>query len=139
MSNEIVVRQLRETDLVEADRVVRVAFGTFFGLPDPINFMGDAGICSIALANGSQGGLCGGCRRKAGGFEFRRKLGQFRIFWAVDDRAGVLGSRNSQATDGSDDGMLSTGGARNMPAFSLSRTARSTSDSIRSSASGRGF
>jgi hypothetical protein len=39
---EITVRTLREADLQEADRIVRLAFGTFLGLPDPMKFMGDA-------------------------------------------------------------------------------------------------
>ena len=39
---EITVRTLREADLQEADRIVRLAFGTFLGLPDPLKFMGDA-------------------------------------------------------------------------------------------------
>jgi GNAT superfamily N-acetyltransferase len=36
------VRPLRENELGEADRVMRLAFGTFLGLPDPLTFMGDA-------------------------------------------------------------------------------------------------
>lgn len=32
---------LREEDLGEANRVMRLAFGTFLGLPDPLQFMGD--------------------------------------------------------------------------------------------------
>lgn len=36
------VRPLRERDLTEADRVMRVAFGTFLGMPEPIKFMGTA-------------------------------------------------------------------------------------------------
>ena len=39
----ISVRPLREADLDAADRIMRLAFGTFLGLPDPISFMGDAG------------------------------------------------------------------------------------------------
>jgi hypothetical protein len=39
---KIVVHQLREYDLAEADRIFRLAFGTFFGLPDPMSFAGDA-------------------------------------------------------------------------------------------------
>src|SRR5580698_10602535 len=39
---EITVRLLREADLPEADRIMRLAFGTFLGLPDPMKFMGDA-------------------------------------------------------------------------------------------------
>jgi GNAT superfamily N-acetyltransferase len=39
---EVIVRALVESELAEADRIVRVAFGTFLGLPDPVRFMGDA-------------------------------------------------------------------------------------------------
>jgi GNAT superfamily N-acetyltransferase len=38
----IAVRPLLETDLDAADRIMRLAFGTFIGLPDPMKFMGDA-------------------------------------------------------------------------------------------------
>jgi GNAT superfamily N-acetyltransferase len=38
----IIVRPLEEKDLTEADRIMRVAFGTFLGLPEPASFMGDA-------------------------------------------------------------------------------------------------
>jgi GNAT superfamily N-acetyltransferase len=36
------VRRLEEGQLAEADRIMRLAFGTFLGLPDPMAFMGDA-------------------------------------------------------------------------------------------------
>jgi len=39
---EITIRPVREGELPEADRIVRLAFGTFLGLPDPMKFMGDA-------------------------------------------------------------------------------------------------
>ncbi len=39
---KVIVRPMREEDLDEADRIVRLAFGTFLGLPDPMKFMGDA-------------------------------------------------------------------------------------------------
>ena len=38
----VTVRPLEEGDLDEADRIIRLAFGTFLGLPDPAAFMGDA-------------------------------------------------------------------------------------------------
>jgi GNAT superfamily N-acetyltransferase len=41
-SRDIIVRPLEEKDLAEADRVMRVAFGTFIGLPEPASFLGDA-------------------------------------------------------------------------------------------------
>jgi GNAT superfamily N-acetyltransferase len=39
---EITIRPLRENDLPDADRIFRLAFGTFIGLPDPMAFAGDA-------------------------------------------------------------------------------------------------
>ena len=39
---ESVIRSLKEADLREADRVSRLSFGTFLGLPDPMSFFGDA-------------------------------------------------------------------------------------------------
>src|SRR6185436_12855984 len=39
---DITVRPLEERDLPEADRIFRLAFGTFVGLPDPMTFLGDA-------------------------------------------------------------------------------------------------
>lgn len=38
---DITVRSLLETDLAAADRVMRLAFGTFFGAPDPAAAFGD--------------------------------------------------------------------------------------------------
>jgi GNAT superfamily N-acetyltransferase len=38
----VVIRPLTEADLADADRVFRVAFGTFLGAPDPRRFFGDA-------------------------------------------------------------------------------------------------
>jgi predicted N-acetyltransferase YhbS len=38
----IQIRQMREGDIDVADRVFRVAFGTFLNFPDPAQFMGDA-------------------------------------------------------------------------------------------------
>lgn len=34
---------LKDSELKEADRIVRLAFGTFLGLPNPLEFMGDRG------------------------------------------------------------------------------------------------
>jgi predicted N-acetyltransferase YhbS len=38
----VLVRPLAEEDLEEADRIARVAFGTFLGMPHPEKFFGDA-------------------------------------------------------------------------------------------------
>src|ERR1044072_7924067 len=38
----IFIRPLQEHDLSTADQILRLSFGTFLGLPDPMAFMGDA-------------------------------------------------------------------------------------------------
>src|SRR5258708_17418039 len=38
----VTIRPLRKQDLPAADRIMRLAFGTFLGMPDPLKFMGDA-------------------------------------------------------------------------------------------------
>jgi GNAT superfamily N-acetyltransferase len=42
VSAKIEIRALAEDDLDDADRIFRLAFGTFLGMPDPSAFMGDA-------------------------------------------------------------------------------------------------
>jgi len=37
----VIVRPLAESDLADADRVIRLAFGTFHGMSDPLKFLGD--------------------------------------------------------------------------------------------------
>lgn len=41
---DVVIRPLEERDVAEADRIFRLAFGTFLGLPDPMQFTGDAAL-----------------------------------------------------------------------------------------------
>ena len=40
--SDISVRALEEKDLSTADRIMRLAFGTFLGVPEPASFFGDA-------------------------------------------------------------------------------------------------
>ena len=42
IKQDISVRPLQEGDLPTADHIMRLAFGTFLGLPEPTSFMGDA-------------------------------------------------------------------------------------------------
>ncbi|MGH8980326.1 MAG: GNAT family N-acetyltransferase [Acidimicrobiales bacterium] len=44
------VRTLREDEVAEADRIMRVAFGTFVGLDDPATYLGDADLVRTRFA-----------------------------------------------------------------------------------------
>ena len=41
---EVIVRPMQEEDLDEADRIMRLAFGTSLGMPEPLKFNGDADV-----------------------------------------------------------------------------------------------
>ncbi len=63
----VAIRPLAEADVEPAERVCRLAFGTFFGLPDPLSFRGDGGLVrprfladpSGAIAAEAEGGISG--------------------------------------------------------------------------------
>ena len=40
----VAIRPLAEADIEAAEHVCRLAFGTFFGLPDPVSFRGDGAL-----------------------------------------------------------------------------------------------
>jgi GNAT superfamily N-acetyltransferase len=40
-AQKIRIGPLKETEIEEADRIVRLAFGTFLGMPNPLEFLGD--------------------------------------------------------------------------------------------------
>ena len=42
VNSDITIRPLRAEDLPAADHIMRLAFGTFLGLPEPTAFLGDA-------------------------------------------------------------------------------------------------
>jgi GNAT superfamily N-acetyltransferase len=80
MSIEISIRQLRETDLVEADRILRVAFGTFLGLPDPLNFMGDAAYVQPRWRTDPKAAFAAEVDGKLAGSSFATNWGSFGYF-----------------------------------------------------------
>jgi hypothetical protein len=54
---KVEIRALAEEDLDEADRLFRLAFGTFLGMPDPSTFMGDADLVRTRWRAAPEGAL----------------------------------------------------------------------------------
>lgn len=48
------IAPLEQKDLREADRIFRLAFGTFLGLPDPMAFGGDTDFIKVLLSSGDE-------------------------------------------------------------------------------------
>ena len=77
---EILVRALRESDLADADRIVRVAFGTFLGMPDPNEFMGDAAFVQTRWLADPNAVLAAEHNGKLIGSNFATNWGSFGFF-----------------------------------------------------------
>lgn len=56
---DLVVRALTGDDLADSDRINRIAFGTFFGLDDPMKFRGDGDLVNSRFAANPDGAFMG--------------------------------------------------------------------------------
>ena len=77
---DVAVRPLVESDLPVADHVMRLAFGTFVGLPEPTSFMGDADFVHTrwrANPDAAFAALVGG---RFGGSNFATRWGSVGFF-----------------------------------------------------------
>jgi GNAT superfamily N-acetyltransferase len=76
----VAVRPLREDELDEADRIVRLAFGTFLGLPDPLTFMGDASFVRTRWRTDPAAALAAEVSGELVGSNFATNWGSFGFF-----------------------------------------------------------
>ena len=92
------VRPLVESDLDEADRIMRLAFGTFMGLPDPMAMWGDGGYAHSRWRSDPEGALAAEHNGRLAGSNFAvRSLGLCRCHLiraggAPEDFCGALKS-----------------------------------------------
>ncbi len=95
---EVVVRPLAENELAQADQMVRVAFGTFLGMPDPSAFMGDANYAHTRWKADPTAVLAAAARWQARRIVLRDDTGEASDF-SVRSRSrrntGVAGLRSS--------------------------------------------
>jgi GNAT superfamily N-acetyltransferase len=77
---EIAVRPLERAELDDADRIMRLAFGTFLGLPDPLAFMGDAGYVRTRWRADPAAALAAEAGGELVGSNFAANWGSFGFF-----------------------------------------------------------
>lgn len=71
---------MRESDLQEADRIMRLAFGTFLGLPDPMSFAGDADYVSTRYRTDPSAALAAEVDGRLAGSNFALHWGSVGVF-----------------------------------------------------------
>lgn len=77
---EIRIRPLRRDEVPEADRIVRVAFGTFLGLPDPTQAFGDRDLAHSRYEAAPDAALAAETAGKLVGSNFVTNWGSFGFF-----------------------------------------------------------
>ena len=80
MSGAIEIHLMRQSDIPQADRIMRLAFGTFLGLPDPFSFMGDASYVKTRYIANPSAALVAEVDGKLGGSSFALNWGSVGIF-----------------------------------------------------------
>jgi predicted N-acetyltransferase YhbS len=79
-TTSVTIREIRESDLAEADRVFRTAFGTHLGLPNPTDFMGDADFIRTRWAADPSAALVAEVDGKLVGSNFLTRWGSVGFF-----------------------------------------------------------
>jgi GNAT superfamily N-acetyltransferase len=83
MSEGITIRAMRESDLAATDRLYRLAFGTWFELPDPMQFRGDAALFEPRLRSYPDGGLVAEADGELAGLSFASRWGSLGVLGPV--------------------------------------------------------
>jgi GNAT superfamily N-acetyltransferase len=79
-------RESRERDLTEADRLLRLAFGTYLGLPDPSVFLGDADVVRPRWRADPSRAFCTEVDGELLGSNFATRWGTFGFFGPLSVR-----------------------------------------------------
>lgn len=86
---DVSIRPLQEGDLDAADRVMRVAFGTYLGAPDPIMVFGDAEYVRPRFAAEPRWAFAAELDGELVGSNFATRWGSFGFFGPVTVRADL--------------------------------------------------
>ncbi len=77
---QIRTRPLEQRDLDEADRIMRLAFGTFLGLPNPMKMFGDSDMARTRFRAAPDSALAAEADSKLVGSNFVTNWGSFGFF-----------------------------------------------------------
>ncbi len=107
-SDQVTVRRMERRDVGEADRVMRIAFGTFLGLPEPSSFGGDSDLVRTRSQARHTSAFVAEAEGRVVGSGFVARWGQFGLFGplTVDPPhwdAGVGGRLMGRVTEELDD------------------------------------
>jgi Acetyltransferase (GNAT) family len=89
VSDDVSIRPLQAADLDAADRVMRIAFGTFLGVPDPVTVFGDADYVRSRFAAEPSWAFAAELDGEVVGSNFATRWGSFGFFGPITVRVDL--------------------------------------------------
>ncbi len=96
-ASRVLIRALEQRDLDEADRVTRLAFGTFLGVADPLSVFGDAEIVRSRFAAEPSWAFAAELDEAVVGSNFATRWGSFGFFGPLSVRPDLWDRGIAQA------------------------------------------
>jgi predicted N-acetyltransferase YhbS len=121
---EVTIRSLDEADVPQADRIFRQAFGTFFGLPDPQTFTGDAALIATRWRADPQAALGAYGDGSLIGSSFAGCWGSFGFIGPVSVRPDLWGQRVAQQLMSETVALLEGRAARQLGLFTFPQSTK---------------
>ncbi|MCP5431688.1 MAG: GNAT family N-acetyltransferase [Alphaproteobacteria bacterium] len=118
------IRPLTEEDLSAADRIFRLAFGTFLGLPDPMAFMGDADLVRPRWRAAPEATLGAYDATGLVGSNFVTRWGSFGFFGPLTVRPDLWDRGIARALLGETMALFERLGTRQMALFTFPQSAK---------------
>jgi GNAT superfamily N-acetyltransferase len=124
IDTQVEVRPLDRIDLAEADRIFRLAFGTFLGLPDPLAFAGDADFVRTRWEASPQSALGAYRDGELVGSNFATRWGSFGFFGPLTVRPDLWDQGIAQRLLEATLGLFERWGTRHVGLFTFPQSAK---------------
>jgi GNAT superfamily N-acetyltransferase len=119
---DIRIRPLEERELPEADRIMRLAFGTFMGLPDPTKTFGDSDYAYTRFHAAPDSALAAEADGKLVGTNFVTRWGSFGFFGPLSVEPRLWEHKVAQRLLGATMNLFKKWGCRHTGLFTFSHS-----------------
>jgi predicted N-acetyltransferase YhbS len=119
---DIRIRPLEEREVPEADRIIRLAFGTFMGLPDPTKTFGDSDYAYTRFRAAPDCALAAEADGKLVGTNFSTRWGSFGFFGPLSVEPRLWEHKVAQRLLGATMNLFKKWGCRHTGLFTFSHS-----------------
>jgi ribosomal protein S18 acetylase RimI-like enzyme len=119
---DVTIRPLAEPDLPAAERIFRLAFGTFLGLPDPLSFAGDTAYVATRWRTDPTAALAAEVDGALAGSNFAARWGSFGFFGPLSVRPDLWDAGVAQRLLARTMDLFAAAGTRHVGLFTFAQS-----------------